>query len=171
MTTSSDFIAYIPQEQRELLELSYAIYGDGSCETATGDGGYCCIVLDNKRNRTVFRRGVKKTTNNRMEMTALIEGLKFVCSKLTPTTREYAIITLNSDSTYCTNTLREWIYKWVKVSDTFEGRPNADLLREVYPYLLDLGTKLEICWQPRNSCEPLAQCDAMANEEREKIRV
>ena len=56
------------------------IYTDGSCLGNPGPGGWAAIILD-KEDRTEIAGGEKDTTNNRMEMMAVIEALKHLHTK------------------------------------------------------------------------------------------
>ena len=58
------------------------IYTDGSCLGNPGPGGWAAIILD-KEDRTEIAGGEKDTTNNRMEMMAVIEALKQLHTKHT----------------------------------------------------------------------------------------
>jgi|TARA_Y100000996_G_scaffold414724_1_gene406529 ribonuclease HI len=76
------------------------IYTDGACLNNPGPGGWGVIILE-KDKKTVFGGSEKTTTNNRMEITAVIEGLKQI-SKKTP-------VKIFSDSTYVINTMtKNW---------------------------------------------------------------
>lgn len=56
------------------------IYTDGSCLGNPGPGGWACIILEGEK-RTELSGKDKATTNNKMEMTAVIEALKFLHQK------------------------------------------------------------------------------------------
>ena len=76
------------------------IYTDGACLNNPGPGGWGAIILENGI-KTAIGGNEKKTTNNRMELTAVIEGLKKI-SKNTP-------VKIFSDSTYVINTMtKNW---------------------------------------------------------------
>lgn len=53
------------------------VYTDGSCLGNPGPGGWACIILEGAK-RTELSGNAKETTNNKMEMTAVIEALKFL---------------------------------------------------------------------------------------------
>ena len=71
------------------------IYTDGACIGNPGPGGWGVVILQENDN-FFLSGGEKNTTNNRMEITAVIEGLKNVDSK---------DLTVYSDSTYVINTI------------------------------------------------------------------
>lgn len=73
-------------------------------------------------------------TNNRGELLGMITALEKIVEFGAPVP-----ILLITDSTYCMNTVKEWMPKWIKKNPTFSDRPNSDLLLR----LLDNLTKLE----------------------------
>lgn len=81
------------------------IYTDGACSGNPGAGGWCAILIYKGIEKTLAG-GVKETTNNRMEMTAVIEGLKAL--------RERCEVTVYSDSAYTVNAVNEgWLAYWL----------------------------------------------------------
>ena len=166
---SNDFLPAIPTETKQLLELQYTLYTDGSCDTSKR-GGWAFVLVDNKNKRTVKSGSVVNATNNMMELNAIVQGLEYIDNLLTDHNRRFATIKLVSDSTYCTNSLREWIHNWVSSGDIAK-RPNNELLLRVYPLLLKYQTNLHITWQARNTHECLTLCDTLSNQERTSILV
>lgn len=103
------------------------IYTDGACSGNPGPGGWGCILIYNE-NKKELSGGEKNTTNNIMEITAVIEALKalkFPCE-----------VDLYSDSAYVVNCFNEgWIYNWLKKGwKTSGGEPvkNKELWEELY---------------------------------------
>ena len=103
------------------------IYTDGACSGNPGPGGWGAILMYNG-NKKELSGGCKDTTNNIMEITAVIEALKalkFPCE-----------VDLYSDSAYVVNSFNQgWIYNWLKKSwKTASGEPvkNRDLWEELY---------------------------------------
>ncbi len=81
------------------------IYTDGACSGNPGAGGWCAILIYKGIEKTIAG-GVKETTNNRMEMTAVIEGLRAL--------RERCAVTVYSDSAYTVNAINEgWLAYWL----------------------------------------------------------
>ena len=82
------------------------IYTDGACSGNPGPGGWACVLIYNGVEKRLSG-GLKQTTNNEMEMTAVYEALKalkFPCE-----------VELYSDSAYVVNTfLQGWIFNWIK---------------------------------------------------------
>ena len=81
------------------------IYTDGACRGNPGCGGWGCIINDNGDEKE--KRGYQaQTTNNRMELTAVIEALKS-----TPNDTRIVIYT---DSKYVMDGINQWIIRWKK---------------------------------------------------------
>ena len=80
------------------------IWTDGACSYNPGPGGWAAI-LNYKGIEKVFSGGAISTTNNVMELTAVIEGLKAL--------KEPCMVTLYSDSSYVVNAISEnWLETW-----------------------------------------------------------
>ena len=103
------------------------IYTDGACSGNPGPGGWGTILMY-KDNKKEISGGMPDTTNNVMELTAVIEGLKllkFPCK-----------VKLYSDSAYVVNAFNEkWIYGWLKngwKNASKEPVKNKELWQELY---------------------------------------
>ena len=103
------------------------IYTDGACSGNPGPGGWGSILMY-KNNKKEISGGEKNTTNNIMELTAVIEGLKllkFPCK-----------VKLYSDSAYVVNAFNQkWIYGWLKngwKNSSKEPVKNKELWEELY---------------------------------------
>lgn len=82
------------------------IYTDGACSGNPGPGGYGAILMLGE-NKKEISGGMKDTTNNVMELTAVIEALKLL--------KRPCKVQLYSDSAYVVNAfLQNWISGWVK---------------------------------------------------------
>lgn len=102
------------------------IYTDGACSGNPGPGGWGSVLIYNGNEKEISG-GMKNTTNNIMEITAVLEALKtlkFPCE-----------VDLFSDSAYVVNCfLQGWIYNWIKKGwKTASGEPvkNRDLWEEL----------------------------------------
>ena len=85
---------------------SVSIYTDGACSGNPGIGGWCAILIYNGVEKVVSGYS-KLTTNNRMELFAIVQGLA--------TLKEPCKVTLYSDSAYAINALNEgWLERWQK---------------------------------------------------------
>jgi len=79
------------------------IYTDGACKGNPGIGGWGAIIMQNEKNIELFG-GENETTNNRMELMAVIMALKEISSNLE--------LTIYTDSTYVQKGISEWIKNW-----------------------------------------------------------
>jgi ribonuclease HI len=96
------------------------IYTDGACSGNPGKGGYG-IVMEwvGKPYTKEFAEGYRKTTNNRMELLAVIVALE----KLKAENME---VTVFSDSKYVVDAVeKKWVFRWEKKG--FQGKKNVDL--------------------------------------------
>lgn len=103
------------------------IYTDGACSGNPGPGGWGAILIMGE-NRKEISGGAKDTTNNIMELTAVIEALKIL--------KRPCKVNLYSDSAYVVNAfLQKWIYGWIKkgwVTANKEPVKNKELWMELY---------------------------------------
>ena len=101
------------------------MYTDGACKGNPGIGGWGVYVL-RKNDETDLNGFDINTTNNKMELTAVIEGLKTLQNK--------SEVTIVTDSQYVKNGINQWIYKWKKNGwKTASKKPvkNKDLWKEL----------------------------------------
>jgi ribonuclease HI len=98
---------------------------DGACKGNPGPGGWAAILRYNAHKRELY--GCEsKTTNNRMELTAAIEGLKAL--------NEPCEVEIVTDSEYVKNGITTWIHNWKKRNWMTTGKKpvvNQDLWREL----------------------------------------
>jgi ribonuclease HI len=103
------------------------IYTDGAAKGNPGPGGYGTI-LDYKGKEKELSEGFRMTTNNRMELLAVIKGLEAI-------KKEGWEVLVVSDSKYVVDAVEKgWLQGWVKKN--FKGKKNEDLWRrflKVYP--------------------------------------
>jgi ribonuclease HI len=94
------------------------IYTDGAAKGNPGPGGYG-VVLKYKEHRKELSEGFRKTTNNRMELLAVIAGLESL-------KQEGQQVTIFSDSKYVVDSVEKgWIWGWEKKN--FKDKKNPDL--------------------------------------------
>ncbi len=103
------------------------IYTDGACSGNPGPGGWGAILMYNN-NQKEISGAEKETTNNIMEITAVLEALKLL--------KEECIVKVYSDSAYVVNAFNQgWIYNWRKNNwKTANKEPvkNKNLWEELY---------------------------------------
>lgn len=107
------------------------IYTDGACLGNPGPGGWAAVVNYKDHEYALTGREAKKTTNNRMELTAVVEALKKF-DKLTGVVME-----IYTDSQYVKNGITSWIHSWKKNNwRKSDGKPvmNSDLWQELDKY-------------------------------------
>lgn len=97
------------------------LYTDGSSRGNPGPGGYGAILKYGKHEKELSG-GFRKTTNNRMELLAVIKGLEAL-------TREGLTVHIYSDSKYVVESVeKRWVWGWQKKN--FKDKKNADLWRQ-----------------------------------------
>lgn len=100
------------------------LYTDGAAKGNPGNGGYGTVLLFGKH-RKELSEGFRMTTNNRMELLAVIAGLEAL------KTNEHTI-TIYSDSKYVVDAINKgWLAGWVKKD--FKGKKNIDLWKRFLP--------------------------------------
>jgi ribonuclease HI len=136
------------------------IHTDGSSRGNPGPGGYG-IVMEHLQTGYFkeFSQGFRKTTNNRMELMAVIEALK----KLKKTDSNIVIYT---DSKYVSDSVeKKWVFKWKK--NNFKNKKNIDLWSEflnIYP-----SYTMRFMWIKGHNNHPQNErCDYLAVEASKK---
>ena len=139
------------------------IWTDGACSSNPGPGGWASI-LNYKGIEKVISGGNKETTNNVMELTAVIEGLKIL--------KEPCEVTLYSDSNYVVKAIEEnWLVTWKKNGfKTANKKPvkNQQLLEELDLLLMTHSVKF-IHVKGHADNENNNKCDKIAREEAQKF--
>ena len=106
---------------------SVIIYTDGACKFNPGPGGWGYLITQNGMELEGFG-GSTKTTNNRMELTAVINSLSIFPAKTS--------IILYSDSNYVIQGITKWVPNWISHNwQKSDGGPvqNDDLWKKLYP--------------------------------------
>ena len=117
-------------------EKTVYLYTDGACKGNPGPGGWGVLLRYGAHEKTLYG-GEVETTNNRMELTAVIEGLR----ALKRTSR----VVICTDSQYVKNGMESWIHGWKKNGwKTAAKKPvkNEDLWRE----LDELVSRHQVSW-------------------------
>ena len=100
------------------------IYTDGASKGNPGPGGYG-TVLKYGQHRKELSEGFRRTTNNRMELLAVIAGLEALTS-------DGLAVTIYSDSKYVVDAVEKgWLWGWVKKG--FKDKKNPDLWKRLIP--------------------------------------
>ena len=82
------------------------IYTDGACSGNPGIGGWGVVIIVPGDKPVLLNGGLNHTTNNQMELTAVIEGLRYF--------KESKKILITTDSKYVMNGIESWIKNWKK---------------------------------------------------------
>lgn len=140
------------------------IYTDGACSGNPGPGGWAAILIygDNKKE---LSGGSKETTNNIMELTAILEGLKAL--------KVECDVEVYSDSAYSVNAFNQgWIYNWMKKGwRTASGEPVKN--KEIWQELYSLTQKHKVTFNKvkgHSDDELNNRCDELARGEIDKIK-
>jgi ribonuclease HI len=109
------------------------VFTDGSSLGNPGPGGYCSIITDGEK-KTIVKGGEKQTTNNRMELMAVIKALEKIKNSYN--------IELYTDSKYVVDGINSWLEKWKK--NGWKTSDKKDVLNK------DLWQKLDQILQKHN---------------------
>ncbi len=139
------------------------VYTDGACSGNPGPGGWGAILVYGAREKALSG-GESHTTNNRMELTAVIRGLAAL--------KEPCSVEVISDSSYVVRAVADgWLEKWMKNgwrNSQKKSVPNQDLWNLL---LLQLNRHaVSFTWIKGHAGHPYNErCDAMAVEESRKF--
>ena len=132
------------------------VYTDGACSGNPGPGGWGCILRYGNAEKELSG-GEGDTTNNRMELTAAIEGLKAL--------KEKCEVTLYTDSQYVANGINKgWARSWQK-NGWIKSDKKPALNRELWEELLSLIDRHEVSvvWVKGHNGHPENErCDRLA---------
>jgi ribonuclease HI len=139
------------------------LYTDGACSGNPGPGGWGAILRYEGREKELCGAEAA-TTNNRMELTAVIEGLAAL--------KEPCRVELTCDSTYVVNSVEKgWVYNWKRkdwMKKPGEPVPNADLWQRLIPLLKT--HEVAFNWVRGHRGHPENErCDRLAVEARRKL--
>ena len=139
------------------------IYTDGGCRGNPGCGAWAAI-LTNSRQRRVLGGVSEHTTNNKMEITAAIEGLRAL--------KRPCRVRFVSDSQYTINGITQWIHNWKRRGWVTKSKTPVRN-KELWQALDAEAAKHEIKWEwtrghsghPENEA-----CDLLANELMDRLQ-
>lgn len=139
------------------------LYTDGACSGNPGLGGWSAILIYNGKEK-VLSGGEKETTNNRMELLAVIKGLEALKKSCT--------VNIYSDSAYVVNAfIQDWIGGWIK--NGWKSSKGEVLNVDLWQKLAKLSDKHNVVWHKvkgHSDNENNNRCDALARAEIEKLR-
>jgi ribonuclease HI len=139
------------------------IYTDGACSGNPGPGGWAAILLW-KSSEKAIAGGESATTNNRMELTAAIRGLKTLTRRCD--------VRLYSDSSYLIDALTKgWLERWRLNQWRTAGKDDVKN-RDLWEELLALTSQHKVAWikvKGHADNEYNNRCDALARAEIKKL--
>jgi ribonuclease HI len=112
------------------------IYTDGACSGNPGKGGWAAVIIEDENEKTISGSEML-TTNNRMELLAVINALKEVSS---------VEIDIYTDSKYVKNGIESWIKNW-KINGWMTAAKQPVKNKDLWLELDTLVTKKEIEWK------------------------
>ena len=129
------------------------LYTDGAARGNPGPGGYG-VVLMYGNHRKELSKGFKHTTNNRMELWAIIAGLEAITKKHIP-------VKIYSDSRYVVDAINKgWLSTWMR-TDFKGGKKNSDLWKKFHA--LSKHFSISIIWVKGHADNPFNnRCDELA---------
>ena len=112
------------------------MYTDGACRGNPGIGGWG-VFIQRDNDQSDLYGFVLKTTNNKMELKAVIEGLKTINPKTN--------VTIITDSQYVKNGINQWIFNWKKNGWKTANKKDVKN-KELWTELDSLSSSFEIKW-------------------------
>ncbi|MDR3238370.1 MAG: ribonuclease HI [Spirochaetia bacterium] len=139
------------------------LYTDGACSGNPGPGGWGALIRRDSGD-IELSGGEKNTTNNKMELTAVIEGLRRI--------EKGSDVTIVTDSEYVKNGMTQWIFNWLRNNwKTASKQPVKN--KELWVALLALTKERKITWQwvkGHSGHTENERCDTLARDEINKFR-
>ena len=147
----------------------FIIYTDGACSGNPGPGGWAFVAVESSGTGTKIESSGSElnTTNNRMELTAVINGISFIKAIA------YSSMLILTDSKYIVDAVNQgWLNSWVSKNwKKSDGKPVLN--QDLWSKLLELMSiyNVSFLWVkghagiPENEC-----CDELARKEIKKLR-
>lgn len=151
--------AHRPFREKDKRLNEVTIYTDGACKGNPGPGGWGAWLKSGTSEKELFG-GELNTTNNRMELTAVIEGLAAL--------KRPCKVVLYLDSQYVRQGITEWIRGWKAkgwVTSTKQPVKNVELWKRLDALVQNGGHQIEWRWVKGHSGDPgNEKADALANK-------
>lgn len=120
------------QKEKPVVE----IYTDGACSGNPGKGAYCAILRHKNKEKRIIGTELQ-TTNNRMELMAVIAGLESL--------KAPSKVKIYSDSQYVIKGVTEWLPNWLK--NNWKNAQKKEVLnKDLWERLIKVMAKHEIEW-------------------------
>lgn len=115
---------------------SVYLYTDGACKGNPGPGGWGCLLRYGEHEKELYG-GEPNTTNNRMELTAVVQGLLAL--------KRPCHVVICTDSQYVKNGMETWIHNWKK-NGWRTSQKNAVKNEDLWRQLDQLAAQHQITW-------------------------
>lgn len=153
----------LEDKEKNMEEL--IIYTDGGCKGNPGVGAWAFVITANGEIITEQSSGVEYTTNNQMELKAVIVALR-TCLQVKPDK-----IVINTDSQYVKNGITTWVHNWKKNGwRTANKKPVKN--KELWVELDSLNSQLNVTYnwvKGHSGVELNERCDTLVNIEMDKL--
>ena len=149
------------------MQKTLIVFTDGGCSGNPGPGGWAFVIIDGDKEPIERSGGDLQTTNNRMELQAVIEALKYIITLNEP----ISSIQIHTDSQYVKNGITVWIHNWKR--NGWRTASKAPVKNKEYWESLDsLASKLPIEWhwvRGHTGVELNERCDMLVRQEMDAI--
>ncbi|NOY08927.1 MAG: ribonuclease HI [Spirochaetes bacterium] len=145
------------------------IFTDGGCSGNPGPGGWAYFIITGE-DEYCGSGGIPLTTNNRMELTAVIEAIKRV--RAIDPGESNTLITINTDSQYVKKGITEWMTAWIR-NNWKNSKKKPVKNQDLWKALKDISDCVNIKWNwvPGHSgIDYNERCDKLVQEEIKKIK-
>ncbi len=175
---AKSFVVPVTEERRKLKSLKYTLYcssvvnelddkifSKADEHRVIGKGGWACCVIDNKEKKMIMCGKKEMVTNYKMQITAVIQGLKWILSEYESNIRKHVQIQIYTDSVLVVNFLRDWITHWKREDNTIDDtRPNSSELSELSNLIsqINFDAKTNLSWIPKDGNEIMKQLLALS---------
>ena len=146
------------------MEKTIEIYTDGGCSGNPGPGGWAYVLITENGTLITNSGSTLLTTNNKMELSAVIEALKSV--SLNPAKTPLNLI-VHTDSQYVKNGITTWIHNWIRNGWRTAAKKSVKN-KEFWVELQQLANNLKIEWKwvkGHAGIEHNELCDALVQKE------
>lgn len=151
--------------------MKFILYTDGACSGNPGPGGFGSIVITDLKYVTELGGGYPQTTNNRMELQAVISGLKFIVAQKIKSFE----VQIYTDSVYVIRGITQWVFGWKRngwKNSTGAAVVNQDLWEDLLAVVQQVPTKIKWDYVRGHNNDPgNERCDeiAVAYSKRDQI--
>jgi ribonuclease HI len=142
--------------------MKFILYTDGACSGNPGPGGFGSIVIADLKYVTELGAAYQQTTNNRMELQAVISGLKFI---LLQKNKSFEV-QVYTDSVYVIRGITQWVFGWKRngwKNSTGAAVVNQDLWEELLSLVQQIPTQVKWAYVRGHNNDPgNERCDEIA---------